>query len=435
MKKNSDFYFNKVFKIQDFILMLLLILISISSSIGEEFTLEHSIENYIKYAIKNNPMIHAADKMIDAKMHDKTISKKIPNPSIMGMIMPTNDDSRYGFGKATISQMIPFPSKLTSKSKVAQKSVDVLELSKKHKELILANNVRGAYVNLYTIGKKIEYTKMSLELLVQMESVLLSKYASAMGSQMALLKLQTKMALLENEIINMEEKGKIIRFKMEAMLNTSAARKFPYPDTLKSISIPYEDDKIREVSLLNNPLILHKKEKVNEAKLMEKASKQVYTPNFMVSGSFTRAEFTMGMTSQMGNMSDMKGEWSAGFSLILPIWAKTNNAQISKAQEMLNVEKQMLKHEELNLSKEASIFLAELEDAKRQIKLLDNVLIPKAKQTLELVSEMYKIGQISILDFLDADKMLLDLQIKRIDYVKKREIYAADILITCLGQY
>lgn len=435
MEKKTYVYVIKSPKKKLYICILILLLLSVNNVFGDEFTLEHTLDNYIKFALDNNSMLNAAHKMINVKKYDKILAKKIPNPSVMGMVMPTNDDSRYGFGKATVSQMFPYPGKLTAKRNVAQKSVEVLEMGKKYKEIMLVNNVRTAYVSLYTIGKKIEYTKISLGLLAKMESVMLSKYASAMGSQMALLKLQTKMAIIENQIINMEEKGNVIRFKMESMLNSSSARDFPYPDTLPPLEVPRDYKTVRDISLVSNPLILKHKKRVNEAESMIKAAKQVFAPDLMISGSFTRAEFAMGMAPKMEDMSGMKGEWSAGFSVLLPIWAKTNKAKIDKAREMLNVEKSMLKQEELNLARDASVFLTELEDTERQINLLDNVLIPKAKQTLELVSQMYKIGQTSILDFLDSDKMLLDLQIKRVEYVKKRELLAAEIVICCLARY
>ncbi len=413
-----------------------ILLLSLSgAAFGEEYEFKHSLDEYIHYALEHNPMMHAAEKMIDMKRQEKVLTRTIPNPTVTGMFMPTSDDSLFGFGKVSVSQMIPWPGKLKKKRLAAESSISVMEMSKKDKEVMLVNKVRTAYVSLYTVGKKIEYTKMSLALLKQMESVMLSKYATAMGSQMALLKLQTKMAVVENMIINMEEMGEIIRFKMEALLNTPHARKFPYPDSLPRLVVPRDEDNVREIALISNPVVLLHQEKVKEAKSMVNAAKQVKTPDIMVSGSYTRTDYVMRMASMTPSDEDLKGEWSAGLSVVLPIWVKTNRAKVSKAREMLAVEKNMLKQEELILAKDASVYLAELKEAERQIALLDNVLIPKAKQTLELVSEMYTIGNSSILDFLDADKMLLDLQIQRVEQVKKRELYAAEIVICCLAKY
>lgn len=432
MEKKNKIY--KIFTISNKLCFLLLILTS--GIFAKEKVFEHTLDKYINYALEHNPMLNAAEKMIDVKKQDKLLARTLPNPSIKAMFMPTNDDSLFGFGKITLSQMIPWPGIFKKKRFVVDNSISVLKMSKKDKEVMLVNNVRTAYVSLYTIGKKIEYINASLDLLKQMESVMLSKYASATGSQMALLKLQTKMAVVENNIINMKEMGDIVRFKMEAMLNTGKAREFPYPDTLPLLTVPRNEEEVREIALVSNPLVMLHREKVKEAKSKIELAKQVKAPGFMISGSYTRSDYVMRMAGSMGDTDgNPKGEWTAGLSIVLPLWAKTNKAKVKKAHEMYAVEQNMLKQEELNLTMDASVYLNELNNAERQIALLDNVLIVKAKQTLELVSEMYIIGKSSILDFLDADKMLLDLQIKRVEQVKRRELFAAEIVICCLANY
>lgn len=414
---------------------------------AEEYKFKHTLDEYIIYALEHNPMISAADEMINMKQEEKHLTRKIPDPKVMAMFMEEMDADAFGLGKVTVSQMFPWPGKLAAKRRVADKTITTMEFNKKDKEVMLVFNVRKAYVSLYTVGKKIEYTKQSLELLKQMESVMLVKYASAMGSQMALLKLQVKMAMIENMIINMEDMGKKIRYMLEAMLNTPAARDFPFPDTLPQLKVPKQEEDVREIAILNNPLVLKHREQVKEAEAMVNMAKQMYAPNFMVSGTYSRAEYDMSnmmammampMVDDMGMVmpkEELKGGFGFSVGLVMPIWFGINKARVNKARSMLAAEQAKLKKEELVISKEASMFLTELDDAERQIALLDNVLIPKARQTLELVTEMYKIGNSSILDFLHAEKTLLDLQIQKVDQLKRREITAAEIVICCLAKY
>lgn len=420
---------------------------------AEEYKFKHNLDEYIRYALEHNPMIEAAGQMIVMKQEEKHLTRQIPDPNVMVMFMDELDNDEFGLGKVTVSQMFPWPGKLRAKGLVADKTISTMEFNKKDKEIMLTFNVRKAYVSLYTVGKKIEYSKQSLELLKQMESVMLSKYASAMGSQMALLKLQVMMAMVENMIINMEEMGNKIRYMLEAMLNTPAARDFPFPDTLPRLKVPENLEDVREIALLNNPIILKHHEQVEEAEAMIHMAKQMYAPNFMVSVTYSRAEYDMSnmmamMPPMQGHMHDdqgmvmpmptpepeeLKGGFSYGASVVVPIWFGINKARVNKARAMLAAEKAMLHKEENSIAKDAGVFLAELDDADRQIALLDNVLIPKARQALELVTEMYKIGNSSILDFLHAEKTLLDLQIKKVDQLKRREITAAEIVICCLA--
>ena len=430
-----------------------IITIMVIGAQSEEYKFKHNLDEYVKYALEHNPMIDAAGQMIVMEQEEKHLKRQIPDPTVMVMFMDELDNDAFGPGKFTVSQMFPWPGKIKAKGLVADKTILSMEFNKKDKEIMLAFNVRKAYVSLYTVGKKIEYSKQSLELLKHMESVMLSKYASAMGSQMSLLKLQVMMAMVENMIINMEEMGNKIRYMLEAMLNTSAARDFPFPDTLPQLVVPKNFENVREISLLNNPLILKQQEHVKEAEAMVNMAKQMYAPNFMASVTYSRAEYDM---SNMGAMMplmpgahmhapdgtvmpmykeqvELKGGVGFGLSLVAPIWFGINKARLNKARAMFAAQKAKLKKEENDLSKDIGVFLTELDDAKRQIALLENVMVPKASQALELVTEMYKIGNSSILEFLDAEKTLLDLQIQMVDQLKRREITAAEIFICCLA--
>lgn len=398
---------------------------------SEESTLDNTLESCINFAMKNNPSIIKEAKMIDVKKMKRDIAKSIPNPQIALMFMNSNDDSKFGAGKASISQMLPFPGKIKAKKDAATGSIATHKMIKKNIEITIAGNVRDVYISLYIIGKKIEYTKISLILLKQMESILLSNYATATGSQMALLKLQTKMAITENMITTLSEMGDRTKYKLEYLLNSSKVRDFDYPESIPSLSI--EGDILTQQSLEDNQSLLIQKSKIEESKLNLNSIKKSNLPDFMILGSYTGSDYVMSM-SMPKNGEDLKGELGLGLSVVLPVWFKTNRAKVGAIENQIAVENEKLKEEELKLLKNISIALLDLKDAERQISLHDNVLIPKAKQTLELVYEMYANGQVSILDFLDADKTLLDLQIMKLDFIKKRELKATEIMYNYLSK-
>ena len=81
-----------------------------------------------------------------------------------------------------------------------------------------------------------------------------------------------------------------------------------------------------------------------------------------------------------------------------------------KSMEMMTVEKEKNMH---NMLYARIIELHEsYKDVERKISLFETVLIPKARQSLALFEEAYANGKATVLDFLDAQRMLLDLEIK-----------------------
>lgn len=75
----------------------------------------------------------------------------------------------------------------------------------------------------------------------------------------------------------------------------------------------------------------------------------------------------------------------------------------------------------------ALALLERLADAERTIVLYKEVLVPKAEQTLGLVETDYRNAEATILDLIDAQRVLLDLQVELAVQLARREIVAAEI--------
>jgi outer membrane protein TolC len=103
-----------------------------------------------------------------------------------------------------------------------------------------------------------------------------------------------------------------------------------------------------------------------------------------------------------------KDPWVVGLSLTLPLWAgtKVNRIKAAEAMAEMNEAKQagmedMIRAQFVSLSEE-------LLDAGRKIALYEKTLIPRSRQIVALSEENYIGGTGSFLDFLDAQRMLLN---------------------------
>jgi outer membrane protein TolC len=108
---------------------------------------------------------------------------------------------------------------------------------------------------------------------------------------------------------------------------------------------------------------------------------------------------------------------------------------VKMAKSMAAYKKSMIDAEKIELAAEASMFFREYNDAVRQIDLLDSVLVPKAIQTLSVVEASYRNAKATLMDYIDSQRMLLDLQMQRVTQEEQRERMAAEIVICCLAQY
>jgi outer membrane protein TolC len=211
--------------------------------------------------------------------------------------------------------------------------------------------------------------KQSLELLKQMESVMLSAYTAAVGSQSGLLKLQVKMVRVENKIISLKEEGKIIRFKLEELLNTKAALQFPYPKELPELKTLENISEIKKITLKNNTEVLMQKGEVKVAKTGVYAAEQIYSPDFVITASYTSPKFKGTRFVNSGE----SGEWSAMVSLSLPIWYKNSKAKANEAKQRLAAETKKLRKEESVAVRKVMVLNVKLEDMERQIGLFHGI--------------------------------------------------------------
>jgi outer membrane protein TolC len=77
--------------------------------------------------------------------------------------------------------------------------------------------------------------------------------------------------------------------------------------------------------------------------------------------------------------------------------------------------------------------LALYREASRNLNVLDEQLLPKTRQALDLIRAGYLSGRSDFLDVIDAERQLLNLQLERIDALQQREISLTDLSLIIEG--
>ena len=65
--------------------------------------------------------------------------------------------------------------------------------------------------------------------------------------------------------------------------------------------------------------------------------------------------------------------------------------------------------------------------------LLQDKLVPKARQSLEIARAGYLAGQIDFFNLIDAERTLLNFQLQEVEARTRREIISADLSLTIAG--
>ena len=72
-------------------------------------------------------------------------------------------------------------------------------------------------------------------------------------------------------------------------------------------------------------------------------------------------------------------------------------------------------------------------EANRNLTVLDSRLLPRARQSLDVTRAAYLSGRLEFLDVIDAERVLLDLQLERVEAQMQREISLAELSLIISG--
>lgn len=387
---------------------------------------EHMLATYIERALQYNPGIVAAREAVGVALSEYHLAFTVPDPWAKGAYSISEVETRVGPQQARfgLSQLIPWPGKLLKLRQAERR-----ELKAQRKQLLVVEaqvvaRVRQVFSRLYRTGRTIVVNRQNLELLEYYESVLITRYATGEARQTALLKVQVEMARLDNRIRSLGAEGAAQREQLRELVDYRPGIAIPYPGGLPVLRVPY--DSVGIVAALNehSPAIHEARYSARAAAARVGVARQDYGPDAILMADY----ILTGEPQVTPPPSDGgKDAWIAGASISLPVWVGTKREQIRRAQSMSALAHARLEQTGNAVTASALALLERLADAERTIVLYKEVLVPKAEQTLGLVETDYRNAEATILDLIDAQRVLLDLQVELAVQLARREIVAAEI--------
>jgi outer membrane protein, heavy metal efflux system len=380
---------------------------------------------YIKRAMERNPQLVARRHMVAADSLKISTVVALPDPTV-GFGVSTNPEMGTKIGKYAIAQTIPWPGKTISDRRAARSDYHASIQMNKDLETDILLKVRVAYGKLYTMNSMIALQEQSLGLLKRLETTALADYATSMQTQASVLKIQLEMAVTEDKINRFRVEANIARDDLAALLDTLPGV-LPDPDTLPRLRVPLSLEEARKIAMDLNPEVKAARFEAQAAEYRLASARSLFVPDIMLSAEYT--------TPAGAAMSGGGKGWMFIPGISLPLWPWSKIAEVKMAKSMAAFKTSTIDAEKNELAAESSMLFREYHDAVRQIDLLDSILIPKAKQTLTVVESSYRNAKSTLMDYIDSQRMLLDLEMQRVTQEERRERMAAEIVICCLAKY
>ena len=400
-----------------------IVVIAVSGSSEENFS-EHTLNAYIKHAVEQNPELVARRHLVESDKQNIATTTKMPDPTLNSSLSLLKDG--FWLENVSINQSIPWPGRFKSDRKAAEAVYGASQAMQKDLETDIVFKVRSAYGKIYTMSGMASLQKESLALLKRAEASALSEYSTSMQSSASVLKLQLEIAVVQDRIRQFEVEANIARDELAGLLDT-VSTVIPDPTTFPELIVPQKVDEAQQIAMNMNPAVNAAELEVEEMHQKVNSAKAMYIPDLMVGLEYTPP-------SSMSRVKNPTG-FMVMAGVTLPVWPWSRSADVKMSQSMEEYKKKSVEAEKKKLAAEASVFFREYYDAVRQVTLLDSVLLPKAVQTMRVVDDAYRSSRATLMDFIDSQRMLLDLKMQRLEQVERRERMAGEIVICCLAMY
>ncbi len=375
-----------------------------------------SLKMLIKNALKN-PDITSSILKTEGLKENIAIAKALPEPVAGIGLTDANGFNNPGIGVnsmsdigLSISQKIPFPSKLETKSRINKYSY----MSSKAKTMALkidtAYLVKESYYNLALLEKQIIVVKYNRLLLNMILKDISQKYGTGSASAPAYIRTMLEDAGLKSELFSLNKaKDKLIYLLGELTGLKSSYIKLRRA-VLPKIKEVGKRDKTKEdikTAYKYNPELKSLKYLAKKSDYETAYAKESYLPDFYLKAGY-------------GDRYSMVPVLSASVGLSLPVYFNSyQKPLINKAEKDKLSSIYALSWEKLQIIKSISVYAKDLRINKNNFKLYENLYIPEAKLLFKAEISSFGTGKSSAFSLLDSFRKLIDSEFKRDIYNAK----------------
>ena len=276
------------------------------------------------------------------------------------------------------------------------------------KRLRLFYQIKSAYADYYLLGRQIELTQDHFELLNFWESVVRTKYKVSLSRHPDMIKAQVELGLLEERILSLEHQTTSVSALLLGALDMHGAGPLPIPGSIESNEHSIPLDMAIESALLVNPDLKAMTFVTEQRDAAVRQARRSGYPSFTLGVDY----MDIGENEFAPSGESGRDALSLNVSLNLPIWG--NHGARTKAARARRLAAGYHRAEygnRLRTMVEKSHF--RFEDALRKLQLYRDGLVPKAEQSIGAAYTAYQSGDSDFLTLLDAQKSLLNAQLKR----------------------
>ncbi|BBO85940.1 PTS cellobiose transporter subunit IIC [Desulfosarcina ovata subsp. sediminis] len=368
------------------------------------------LEDLIDLAYTNNPSIAQAREAWRATVEDYRVAAGYPDPQIMLTWFPEPIETRLGpqDWNAQITQVIPFPGKLSKVGKLVAQEARIarLKLDKAVKETILA--IKSSYYELWYIRQAKAINQHNSELLAHIRKISETAHAQDRATLTDVVKAQSQAGQIQYDSLLLEELEQTEVARLNGLLDRS-------PDsTIGALESPVIAPLAVDVQVIYQ-LAEANQEEIQIAQVgIEKGDTQVSLARFQNMPDFKVGFFYVSIGEpDVAMPPEDAGRDAIGLQagISIPLWFGKNDSRVAKAlagKSKARAERRLRLN---NVRTEIRTLFFKSRNAQRIVTLYQTDLVPQAARSMELAETWYREGEASFTDFIESQSVWYNFQL------------------------
>lgn len=366
------------------------------------------LDELIAEALENNPEIKAARNLWQASASRPAQVSALPDPMLSYSRFIESVETRVGPQEQvlTLSQRVPFPGKLSLEGKMATEEASAQRYNFEATRRDIVFKVKSAYYDLYWIDRSRDVLEEYDALLQDFTQVAETRYATGEGIQASVLKSHVEVSSIREKQLNFDKMRKSVAARINALLGRRQGDPVAGAATLDSVTTLPDQASLIERALSQRQELLAAKARLSQSQYRKSLAGKSYLPDFNLQANYIDVSEGVSTAPDAG-----KNAWSVMVGVNVPIWFGKNKAAVQEAEATISARRQSLENLENHVRAEIQDLYGRLTLTRETLNLYEQTLLPQAESSLQSVLASYRTGTLEFLDLLDAERMLLNLQL------------------------
>jgi len=365
--------------------------------------------------LARNPDVAAARARARAAEREAPQARSLPDPMASLTAYLLTPETRVGPQQAMValSQRFPWFGKLALREQAALYGAAAAWAGVAAKELSLVTEVRRLAYELAFLQDWQEILQNDRAILDRYEELARTRYAAGVGLEQAVIKIQAEITKVDTRLLQLADRRSTVAAALNALRDRSPVAPLPVV-ALPAAEAPELSGDLEALSaraVAMRPEVERADAEISRAETRVDLARKDFRPDVTLGAVYTRVgprEDAPGRAMPPpDNGDDILGLTA---SINLPIWRGRLDAAVEQALEQGTAAQESRRAVVTEIGRSLGELVERLELTWKQLRLLQDVLGIQAGESLASAEAAYTAGNLSALDLLDAERVLLDVK-------------------------